>query len=515
MRDVLRAVRGERLPPAVRRLLRWSSIRWAIRICGAVLALVIVGELAVSSASGGREPAAGAPPTRLQLDTAIAGAEHYLDGLYRDLPDGRAVVSEYYGLPVRVRFPALGVWMRPGDPGLSILSGEQSRLRESYIFEYEAAGLSEPVRLLVVVRWSSPAGTASIMASQVGGDAVEPMDVWLGDRQLAGWGSQEALREATTRIGPADYAGLKSLRYTVRHVTLMSVSEYRYRGETERSDRLAAVVDDTGYDVDADVYSPVWGLGLDQPDDYMFATEVYRDCTDPAVTEAMPDSPTYYPYQSKVCTIPTWGYVAMSREDPLVPLAQALHILEKHGDPDRSYSDGEHLRVTAVGLAGELEKRFRDQGGIPECLPGSCDSASTSTLRTVLFGMLETDLGFRRGDETSRTYADAVAASVLDDQVGPDGLIPTTTLGTLYRPDQVGGFYTHVSGDESGEPSSFTRRQMSSLAAALDIRPEYAGEIATNAETTLATYAFLVRYRCARYGTGCATWPGRAGITAR
>ena len=322
-------------------------------------------------------------------------------------------------------------------------------------------------------------------------------------------------RAATIRIGPADYPELKSLRYTIRHVTMMSVSEYRYRGQTARADRLATVVDQTGYDLGADVYSPVWGLGTDQPDDYMFATAVYRDCTDPTVADSMPQSPLFYPYQSKVCTIPTWGYVAMSREDPLVPLAQALHMMEKHGDPGRTYSDGEHLRVTSQSLADSLEQRFRDQGGIPECLPGSCDTASTSTLRTALFGMLETDLGFNRGDEISRTYADAVAASVLEDQVGPDGMIPTTTLGTLYRPDQVGGFYTHVSGDVSGEPSSFTRRQMSSLAAALDIRPEYAGEIATNAETTLATYAFLVRYRCARYAVGCSSWPGDSGITPR
>jgi hypothetical protein len=218
----------------------------------------------------------------------------------------------------------------------------------------------------------------------------------------------------------------------------------------------------------------------------------------------MPEAPFYYPYTSKVCAIPTWGYVAMSREDPLVPLAQGLHILDRYADPLREYSDGEHLNSTVVDLAADMEHRFRDSGGIAECLPGSCDSGSTSTLRTVLFGMLETDLGFGRGDETSRTYADAVAARLLDQQVGPDGLIATTTLGELYRPDQAGGFFTHVDADgRSGEPDSFTRQQMSRLAGVLDIRPEYVGEIATNAETTLAAYAFLVRYRCARFGAGC------------
>jgi hypothetical protein len=198
----------------------------------------------------------------------------------------------------------------------------------------------------------------------------------------------------------------------------------------------------------------------------------------------------------------------MSREDPLAPLAQGLHVLDRYADPEHRYSDGEHLHATVLQLAEEMERRYRAHGGIAECLPGSCDSGSTSTLRTVLFGLLETKLGFGRGDEVARTYADAVASRLLAQQVQPDGILPTTTLGDLYRPDQVGGFFTHVAGDgRSGEPDSFTRQQMSTLADILDIRPEYVGEIATNAETTLAAYSFLVQYRCARFGVGCARLP--------
>ena len=218
----------------------------------------------------------------------------------------------------------------------------------------------------------------------------------------------------------------------------------------------------------------------------------------------MPEAPTYYPYQSKVCAIPTRGYVAMSREDPLVPLAQGLHILQRYADPEHEYSDGEHLNTTPAGIAGQMEGRFRRLQGISECLPGSCDSGSTSTLRTAVFGSLEAELGYRRGDDVSRTYADAVAAALLKVQIGPDGLIPTTTYGELYRPYEAGGFFTHVSADgRAGEPPSFTRRQLTNLASALDIRPEYVGDISTNSETTLVVYAFLLRYRCARFAVGC------------
>lgn len=516
MREVLGAVRGERLEPALRRLARWWSVRWLVRLAGAGLALVLLVELALSWGAGDRRPVEASAPSLEEVDASIALAEQYLDGLYRELGSERAIVSEYYALPLRVYFTGPRLWVRPGDQQVTIIGGEQSELRESYVFQYDVPGLTDPVQLLTVVRWDDTSGDAHVEVSQVGGDADEPMVVLLGDRPLATWRPDATDRSASVTVAPASYGELKSQRYTIRHVAMMSASAYRYRGMTGRATRLDAVVEESGYDPDADVYSPIWGRGAKQADGFVFDPSIYRDCTDASVARSMPEAPTYYPYQSKVCAIPTRGYVAMSREDPLVPLAQGLHILQRYHDPEHEYSDGEHLNNTVDGLVADMERRFRGAGGIAECLPGSCDSGSTSTLRTVLFGMVETELGFGLGDETSRTYADSVADALLDEQVGPDGMIPTTNLGDLYRPDQAGGFFTHVSSDgRSGEPDSFTRRQMSSLASALDIRPEYVGEIATNAETTLAAYAFLVRYRCARFGMECGDWSDDEGSSGR
>ncbi|MCW2776059.1 MAG: hypothetical protein JWN91_4385 [Nocardioides sp.] len=516
MGEVLGAIRGERLEPALRRLARWWSVRWLVRLSGAGLALVLLVELALSWGAGDRRPIEADPPSLAEVDASLALAEHYLDGLYRDVGAERAVVSEYYALPLRVYFTGPRLWVRPGDRQVTIIGGEQSRLRESYVFQYDVPGVTDPVQLLTVVRWDDTSGDADVEVSQVGGDADEPMIVELGDQPLAQWRPDLIERSASIVVTPETYSDLKSQRYTIRHVAMMSASAYRYRGMTGRAKRLDTLVHRSGYDPDADVYSPIWGRGATQADGFVFDPSVYRDCTDASVASSMPESPTYYPYQSKVCAIPTRGYVAMSREDPLVPLAQGLHILQRYADPEHEYSDGEHLNNTVDGLVADMERRYRGAGGIAECLPGSCDSGSTSTLRTVLFGMVETDLGFGLGDDTSRTYADAVAEALLDQQVGSDGLIPTTNLGDLYRPDQTGGFYTHVSSDgRSGEPDSFTRRQMSSLASALDIRPEYVGEIATNAETTLAAYAFLVRYRCARFGVECGAWSGDRGTSER
>ncbi|MGB0100355.1 MAG: hypothetical protein WBP61_08745 [Nocardioides sp.] len=505
MRDLVEAVRGARLQPGVRRLLRWWTARWLVRLGTAAVALVLLVELVAAWGDGDREQVTSSvAPSRERVDAAIADAERYVDRLYREVAPGRAVVSEYYGLPLRALVGSPGKWVRPGDPELSITSGEQSLLRESYLFEYVLdPAAPDPVELLTVVRWDQDDGSAEIEVSQVGGDLDEPLSLSLDRRRLAEQRPSSTERVFSTRVAGDEYQLLRSLRYTIRHVTMMSAAAYAFRDRPDRARPLAALVRETGYDPEADVYSPIWGRGEREPDDFVFDESVYRDCTDPEVVPSMPESDGFYPYQSKVCTIPTWGYVAMSREDPLAVLAQGLHVLQRYGDPEHEYSDGEHLNTTVIDLVTEMERRYRTWGGIAECLPGSCDTGATSTLRTVLFGMIETELAFGRGDEVSRTYADQIAADLLEHQVGQDGIVPTTRLGDLYRPAQAGGFFTHVSNDRAGEPDSFTRKQMNLLADLLDIRPEYTGEITTNAETTLVAYAFLVHYRCARFGTDC------------
>lgn len=515
MRELLRRAGSHRLDPSLRRLLRWWTLRWLIRVGAVALSIVLVGQVLMNARAQPRVPVEGAAPSRAELDAAIGAAEHYLDALYRPLPGGGAVVSEYYGLPLRVRIG--DVWVRPGDPSLTIASGEQSRDRESYLYAYTVPGGDDVVELLVVLRWGA-AGDVQLEVSQVGGADYQPLQVYVGGRQVADWAWSEHERAASLRLTAGERGTFRSLRYTIRHVAMLSELTYRYRGMEARADRLAATVDRAGYDVTGDVYSPLWGVAGGKPDEFMYDPAVYRDCgSDPGDPgdPVLPDAPGYYAYQSKVCTIPTVGYVAMSREDPLVPLVQALHVVQEHRDPEREFSDGEHLNSDPISVVAGMEARFREAGGIGECLPGSCEKGSTSTLRTVVFGDLEAELGLRYGDETSRSYADAVASSVLQVQVPPSGLIPTERLGLVHRPDQVGGFWTHVTTDgRSGEPDTFASQRMSDVASVLDLRPEYVGSLDTNAETTLVTYAFLVRYRCARYGTHCEGAPGATGATA-
>lgn len=170
-------------------------------------------------------------------------------------------------------------------------------------------------------------------------------------------------------------------------------------------------------------------------------------------------------------------------------------------------------KVSALSLARDLEATFRKQGtGVPACLTRSyCFFGRASGVRTFQFGVLETLLGYRFGDGVGRSYADAVARIALGVQVGDDGLVHTQDT-TYYRPAAVGSFYLNwdrrlrLSLGRSVPGRSLAR----GLYQRLDMPPEYRGLIASNAETTLTAYAFLVRYRCERYGVGC-----RAPVRAR
>jgi hypothetical protein len=87
-----------------------------------------------------------------------------------------------------------------------------------------------------------------------------------------------------------------------------------------------------------------------------------------------------------------------------------------------------------------------------------------------------------------------------------------TPDATYYRPAAVGSFYLNwdrglrLSLGRSVPGRSLAR----GLYERVDMPPEYRGLIASNAETTLTAHAFLVLYRCERYGVGC-----RAPVRAR
>ena len=137
----------------------------------------------------------------------------------------------------------------------------------------------------------------------------------------------------------------------------------------------------------------------------------------------------YYPYNSKVCrSLAVWDTAA--RQDHLMPPLTALHILNKYGDPDRPYKNPRTYGVSYTTPREEakyLESKWNGSG-IPNF---GRDAKYSSALRTDIFWMLETILGYQYGDPSSRTWADTVAAQAMYRVWG----LPPYTNDTVYTED--------------------------------------------------------------------------------
>src|SRR5438552_12134196 len=91
-----------------------ARLYMALRVLRGGWALLVAGMVTASLWPQGRaRPPALPAPTLSQLDRSLGLARGYVDGLYHPVAGGAAVTSEYYGVPVRVRFPGLG-WVEPG-----------------------------------------------------------------------------------------------------------------------------------------------------------------------------------------------------------------------------------------------------------------------------------------------------------------------------------------------------------------------------------------------------------------
>jgi hypothetical protein len=162
------------------------------------------------------------------------------------------------------------------------------------------------------------------------------------------------------------------------------------------------------------------------------------------------------------------------------------------------------LSTTSVSrTADHLEQAFDQLGfGIPRCSPLGCDRKRASALRTFAFGVLESLLGYRDGELGRRAYADAVANLALAVQVGDDGIYRGANR-IAYRPALRGGFLSYWDRERR-----FLRPDgvIQAVVDRFNMPPEYLGPKPTDSETTFDAYAFLVVYRCARYGVGCQAW---------
>jgi hypothetical protein len=454
-------------------------------------------------------PPGTAAPVLAELNESIGLAEHYLDGLYKPLGNGVAVQSETYGIPIHVHFASPGKpqeWVLSGegeigecggtcDPAPGITPGPGSRTSESYRYEFGG-------KLVVDVRVEWNATDRDLAVTVTPEKVGERAEIWLDRLVLAVFDPGDTV-SATQTFTKTDLSMFRSLRYTVRHATQSAYLYWTLRGDRDRAGTLSGFLRHNGYTPGLDMRAVIFGMSKGLPEDLPFNDAAYQDCSHlPAAT------PGVYPYESKACSLMS-AYLQAGARDPFLQASQALHTLQQRGDPaaqypmsllERGWLQGSTPKETSRHLQGRWDYlRF----GIPSCTPLTC-SDYASGIRTSIFGTLETEFGYRYGDPAAQRYADAAAAATVASQVKKDGLV---RLGSteLYRPVQIGAFLAAWNEDNAFTAPSNPLAAFGPLAVATShpMPPEYRGVQASNSETTFDAWAFLTRYRCARYGVGC------------
>ncbi|MCH6471549.1 hypothetical protein [Sinomonas terrae] len=359
------------------------------------------------------------------MNTAIASAQGYLDGLYKPLPDGQSVQSEDYGLPLRVYFPEYRQWVllgqgRAGDcipqctGASSITPVTASTTTEAYAVSFSSPSKSDALRVTVSLDWAYRPGQFSITLSTPQlNDRSTSAQLWLDDVPLATYSSGSPAVSMTRSFPTAERSLLRSLRYTVRHGTQEAYLYTTSLGDSARADRLAAFLRANGFTPGVDLRATIFGQGRNLPEDLPFLSSgpdnAYADCDHiPA------PGTTAYPYTSKVCSLGVDTFLLAGRRDPFLQATQALQTLTNHSDPNSPYPPLVSLGLeggTPAQTADHLQQVWDALGyGIPACTPLGCDPGRASGLRTFVFGSLETTLGYTYGQVSRQRYADNAAA---------------------------------------------------------------------------------------------------------
>ncbi|HET9558980.1 MAG TPA: hypothetical protein VFS70_17720, partial [Actinomycetota bacterium] len=461
----------------------------------------------------------GAAPSLASLNAAIDRSESFLDGLYKPLGRDGAVQSEYYGLPIRVRYPGYERWVLLGQvEGVACQAGdcpEPTRIRsltssyasESYELTFDTPTIPEGLRLRAKVDWDAGGGRYRVSVAAVAfEERSTAAEIWLDDVLLGtvAPGAADGARPPLRRSFPAREVGhLRSFRYTVRHATQLAWLHAVSKEDAARSGALARFMLKAGFVPGEDLRAAIFGRGRDAPRDFSYRHQPFLDAYGDCELEP-PSTPRAYPYRSKACLGDVRPYLLAARHDTLLPAIEALQALNRGESPDSAYRDQSALlpmaTTSASRTADALERRFDRLGfGVPRCTPFSCDRDRASALRTFTFGMLETVLGYSGGEVDRRPYADAVAHIALSVQIGDDGVVRAADR-VAYRPALRGGFLSYWNSDRRYlKPTGVVQ----AVADRFNMPAEYLGVRPTDSETSFDAYAFLVLYRCARYQVGC------------
>jgi hypothetical protein len=234
-------------------------------------------------------------------------------------------------------------------------------------------------------------------------------------------------------------------RYTVRHGSRFGQWINEIWGFTTKVNRLKALRDAKGFSFD--VYDPMFGKSVEQADDFMFDGQAYADTWSVWLNLPKGINPSHYPYLSKITVgglASQQAYILYSRSDPLLQALQAIHILNKYGDPNHSYNFTTYGSSNPQSVANDLMDKWN---GIGIASPRT-EPQYASAIRTAAFFVLVTLLGYRYNLANFRTMADTVYTAISSDTGCQAGQYPldanyvvTNNNGVILRPQYNGSFY--------------------------------------------------------------------------
>lgn len=510
----------ESVKPRRRRLVSRTFVALLIRWRYFVTAMVVMGLMTVATTGTlvgtrdagnqtGKLPTLAAPSLE-SLDQSIELGRRFLGSLYKPLPGGMAVQSEASGVPFKAHFVKSDAWVLMGEEkevcpasnceaSTSLEPIETGEKDEKYKITFNTGATNEALRVAVAINWAYQPNQFQINLTPE--KVAEPVELWLDSTKLTTY-SPTQKEKSSHSFRNENQSQMRMLRFTIRHATQEAYMYWStYGRDPKKAAALSRFLESNGYTPGYDMRAPIFGRSRQLPDDLPFDGKAYPDCDHIASSSAFA-----YAYRSKVCLFRD-TYLEAGARDPFLQAWQAFTTLAKYNDPNHELADGGWWLQgdTPRDVATHLQGQWNRTGyGIPKCTPFSC--SEMSSIRTSVFGALQTELGYTHGNAASQKFADAAATMIVKTQIGPSGQFLMKD-GTFYRPAQVGAYLAAWDTDDPRFVVPSTPKVVTGIAFLVTqsqpIPPEYLGLIPSNSETSFDALAFLYRYRCAKYKVSC------------
>ncbi|MDW8000462.1 MAG: hypothetical protein RMI32_05570 [Candidatus Nitrosocaldus sp.] len=464
-------------------------------------------------------------PTHSEIQDALNLADIYIRSTVKQLASNQyqevvntnqAVIAEYPSIPLKV-VHSNGVIIRAGEDtkqgSYASTYLENPSEPSSTVFKYDigfryrntVTGLvyHNVPKLQITINYNYNSTSSSITIKHLAWDntgQISYTDLYLHGVYIARLNANTVNQTYTLTIDKNSPL-LNSFRYIERHGVQLAYQYFSAVGDTTLANKMKQRLIDRGYQAGKDIYAPMFKDGTSYASNFVYesgSNGVYRDCyEEPSML------PSSYQYHSKVCTIGVDTYIVFSRSnDWLVPTLWAIHLLNRGVNPDTPMFDG-YQTWSPRQVARHVETKWLADYGIKS--PWSDSHASG--VRTAAFLVLETLLGYKYGDNTSKQYADKAAYALTKPQVKGSGYITREnedgSTSTLYRPKYTGAFYTAWNGFNYVAKKSILQ-QLSDMFSQPDEHPDIK---AGNAESTITIAQALRVYDCYAYSYNCTRVP--------